>query len=111
MEELLIGVGVVGGALALLYVASRRAITVAELAIERGKLRVARGGISPSVLADLEDVVERSSIREGRVRIVREGGRAGIEISGEVSPGDAQRIRNVVGRVPLAKLANARRRR
>ena len=91
-----------------LYVAARRAITVAELDIANGRLRVVRGGIAPSILADLRDVAQRPPIRSLRVRIVRSSGRAEVRLSGAVGDDQAQRIRNVVGSVPLARLVNAR---
>lgn len=111
MTPSLLVVIVVVGAVAILYVAARRATTIAELAIRDGRIRVVRGGIAPSVLADLGDVARRPAIRAARVRIVRARGRAEITISGEVSAAQQQQIRNVIGSVPLARLVNARRRR
>src|SRR5262249_40131509 len=96
-----------------LHVAARRAVTIAELRIEQGTLRVVRGGLPPSVLADLRDLAAHPPLVELRVRIHRSNGRAAIELagpSGAVSPEQAQRIRNVVGNVPLARLMSGRRR-
>jgi hypothetical protein len=98
-------------ALAALYVASRRAVTIVELEIERGAVTVVRGGIAPPVLADLRDVAKRPPIDGVRVRIVRASGRAEVQLLGKCSDEQAQRIRNVVGSVPLARLINAPRRR
>ncbi len=97
--------------LAALYIAARRAITIAELSVERGVVRVVRGGIAPPILADLRDVASRPPIAKLRVRILRSSGRAEVELAGEVSEPQAQRIRNVIGSVPLARLVNAPRRR
>jgi len=106
----LVLVGAAVAALAALYVASRRAITIAELEIESGVLRVVRGGIAPPVLADLRDVAKKPPIKALRIRIVRSSGRAEVQLIGEASDAQAQRIRNVVGSVPLARLLNAPRR-
>src|SRR5690606_4544981 len=106
-----LGACVTIGAIALVYVAARRAVTVAELEIESGVVRVVRGGIAPPVLGDLRDVASRPPIRELRVRILRSSGRAEVVLIGEVSEQQAQRIRNVIGSVPLARLINAPRRR
>lgn len=95
---------VAGGAL---YVAARRAVTIAELEIERGNVRVVRGGIAPPILADLRDVAKRPPIDDLRVRILRSSGRAEVKLFGRVTDRQAQQIRNVVGRVPLARLVNA----
>lgn len=104
--ELLVVVGAVGIGLAALYVAASRAITIAELAVEDGALRVVRGGIAPPILSDLRDVVRRPPVHRATIRIVRASGLAEVRITGDVSPEQAQRIRNVVGSVPLARLVN-----
>lgn len=108
---LLVPVVLVLAALGALYVAARRAVTIAELDIERGAVRVVRGGIAPPILADLRDVARRPPLDGVRVRILRSSGRAAVELVGDVPAEQAQRIRNVVGRVPLARLVNAPRRR
>lgn len=102
-------IAIAAAAIALVYVASLRAITIADLEIENGKLRVVRGGIAPPILADLRDIARTPPIAAARVSIVRSDGRAEVKLRGEVSPEQAQRIRNVVGSVPLARLRNALR--
>ena len=98
--------------LAALYRAARRAITIAELVIDRGSVRVARGGLAAGVLSDLADVASRPpAIRHATVIIARSSGRAEVHLRGEVAAEKAQQLRNVIGGVPLAKLANARHRR
>ncbi len=96
-------------ALVALYVASRRAITIAELTIRRGRVEVVRGGVAPPVLADLRDVAAKPPIEDGHVRILRASGRAEVKLGGKISDAQAQQLRNVIGSVPLARLVNARR--
>jgi len=93
-------------AIAAVYVAARRAITIAELVVDAGVLRVERGGIAPPVLADLRDIAKRPPIKRLRIRILRSSGRAEVQLIGDVTDAQAQRIRNVVGSVPLARLRN-----
>ena len=100
----------VAAGLGALFVAARRAITVAELDVSGGKVRVVRGGIAPPVLADLRDVAASPPIERLRIRIVRSAGRAEVVFRGAVDERQGQRIRNVIGAVPLARLVNARRR-
>ena len=91
-----------------LGVAARSALTVAVLKVDAGKVRVvSRRGISPAILSDLRDVVRNPPVASATILIMRARGRAEVRISGEVSDAQAQRVRNVVGSVPLAKLANA----
>jgi hypothetical protein len=98
-------------AIVLLFASARRAMTVADLLVRDGSVRVLSGGIAPSLLADLGDVAQRPPIRHARIRIVRSRGRAEVTIRGQLTPAQSQQIRNVIGSVPLARLSNARRRR
>ena len=106
---------IAGAALALalgmtvLWFATRAAITVFIAEIERGKLRIVRGGISPRILDDVKDVVKRGRVKAATMRIVRSRGRAHVELKGDILPEVTQQLRNVVGSVPFAKLVNARK--
>ena len=100
---------IVAGAVAGLWLAIRRAVTIAELAVEDGAIRLVRGGIPSAVLTDLRDVLSDPPVRVARLRIVRAVKYAEVRISGEVSASQVQRIRNIIGSVPLARLASARR--
>ncbi len=91
--------------LAMLYFAARRHITLCELSITKGKITVARGGISPAVLSDLRDVVRRARVKSGTVRILRAKDHARIEASRDLDRAALQAMRNIVGTVSLAKLA------
>ena len=104
-------VAATGVALALLWFGARSAITVCVAEIRDGKVLVTHGGIAPRVLADVADVVARPRVERGKLRIVRSRGRAEIELEGDLSAAQVQQVRNVIGSVPLAKLANARARR
>ena len=87
-------------AVGILYVAARRATTIALLEIRDGRIQVLHGGIAPSVLSGLGDVVRRPPIRAARVRIVRASGRAEVTSTGDASPAQVQQIRNVTGACP-----------
>jgi hypothetical protein len=102
---------VVALALAALWAAARAAITICVLDVSDGRVVVRRGGIAPRILADIGDVAMRPPIGQATLRITRDAGRAKLEAEGTLSPEQSQRLRNVVGSVPLATLTNARRRR
>jgi hypothetical protein len=97
-------------ALAALWWNARAAMTIAVLDVENGAIRRVRGGLSPGVLADIADVVAKPPVARGRVRVVRDAGAARVEIRGDIGPEHAQRLRNVIGNVPLVRLARRRRR-
>jgi hypothetical protein len=109
MEVVLIAVAVV--AMGALWAAARGAITICVIEVSAGHVEVLRGGVAPRVLADIEDVVTRPRVDRATLRIVRDAGRARLEAQGALSSEQLQRLRNVIGSVPLAALANARRRR
>ena len=111
MDPGILFVALAAGLIGLLLVSARRAVTVAELEVDRGVVRVLRGGVAPPVLADLRDVAARPPVRSLRIRIVRSRGRAEVQLTGSISDEQALRLRNVIGSVPLARLANAPRRR
>jgi hypothetical protein len=100
-----------GLALALLWRAARGAITICVAEVRDGRIEVTHGGIAPRLLADLGDIVARPPVQRATLRILRSRGAAEVETSGDISEAQAQRARNVIGSVPLAKLVNARVRR
>lgn len=107
--EIVIALGVLAAVVAL-WASARAAVTICVLEVTAGKVHVARGGIAPRVLADIEDVVARPRIERATLRIVRDRNHGRLEVRGSVSDTQQQRLRNVLGSVPLAKLVNARRR-
>jgi Protein of unknown function (DUF3634) len=102
----------IGLAFLLLLVrnSARSAITIAVAEIRGGKVEITRGGLAPRVLDDLRDIASRPRIDSANLRIVRAKDRARVEIRGAVSDQQAQRIRNVIGNVPVAQLVKANRR-
>lgn len=107
--EWLIAAVVAVGAIVAFRILTRRALTIAELAIEDGAVRLVRGGIPASVLNDLRDIVRNPPVRTAKIRILRAARQAQVVTHGEISAGQIQRIRNVIGNVPLTRLATARR--
>ncbi|MGO8993431.1 MAG: DUF3634 family protein [Polyangiaceae bacterium] len=108
MQALIVMVVATIAALACLALAARRAITLCVIEVRNGSIQVTRGGIAPRLLADIGDVVARPRAMSATLRIVRSQGSAALSASGDLSDGQRQRIRNVIGSVPLAKLVNGR---
>jgi hypothetical protein len=103
--------GAIGVAILLLLVwaNARAAITIAVAEIRDGKVEITRGALSPRVLGDIRDVAARPRIGSATVRILRAKDRARVEVHGKVSEAQVQRLRNVVGNVPVAQLVKATR--
>jgi hypothetical protein len=111
MEALIVVLAATMAAMALLAALARRAITVCVAEVRDGRISVTHGGLAPRLLADLGSIVERPRVRSATLRVVRSRGSAEVSTNGDLSDEQRQRIRNVVGSVPLAKLMNARGRR
>lgn len=84
-----------------------RRLLVLETA--RGKRVRARGRVPLEVLQEIEDVLERA--RATAVLSVRLDGRDGVRVvvdRGKLDEGTLQRVRNVVGTFPRARLTSGR---
>lgn len=88
------------------YVAWRATI-VFEVRASKGKVVAARGRMPPEMLRDVTDVLERAKAT-GTVRGRLEQGKVAVRASG-LDDGVVQRLRNVVGRFPAARIKTANR--
>ena len=108
--EIVVALGVLA-ALVLLWFSSRSAITLAVLEVRDGKVEVAKGSMSPRIVADIQDVLKRPRVSRATIRVLQNRDHAKLEVTGDISQAQQQQLRNVVGSVPLAKLRNGPRRR
>jgi Protein of unknown function (DUF3634) len=95
--------------LVALWWSARGAITICVLEVVDGKVALAKGALAPRVLADLQDIVKRPKVKSATLRISRAKDFAKLEVSGTVSKLQRQQLQNLVGNVPVAKLAGTRR--
>lgn len=96
--------------LLLVWANSRAAITIAVAEVKDGRMEITRGALSPRVVSDLRDIVSRPRVKSATIRIVRAKDHARVEVTGDVPEQQVQRLRNVVGTLPLAQLVKATRR-
>jgi hypothetical protein len=83
---------------------------VVVLTVRDGAVIRVRGTIPAPVLTDVREVLAGSGAR-GTIRAIDGGGRtAKIELEGAFSPQVSQRIRNVLGTVPVSRLRQGPRR-
>ena len=97
--------------MALLWASARAATTVCVLEIRDGKVEVKSGGLAPRILSDVKDIARRPRIAQATLRVSRDRDRAALSVRGHVSEAQEQQLRNVVGSVPLAKVAAGKKRR
>jgi hypothetical protein len=87
---------------------AKRARTIFVVVVREGRVVTARGRLAPTMLHDLEDVF-RATRSTGRVTAYVARGALAIDAPG-LSENAAQRVRNVVGVVPLPRLRTAPKR-
>lgn len=106
METMIVAAVVLAIVMIGVGIASKRDITVCHLEVEGGKLRIVSGSLAAKVRGDIEDIVGRPPVKRAGIRILRAGSRARCEFEGHgLSDAQKQRLRNVVGTTPLARLA------
>ena len=78
------------------------------LSVRAGRVLVVRGRIPPAVLAAIRDVVAAPpAVEDATLRAVLEENGARLVVTGTIDEGRAQRLRNVFGIFPVAKLRAA----
>ena len=101
----LLSIGALVFSVVLVLFLARRAVTLFELTAEGGRVVRVKGRIPPEMLGDLEDVFRRASAT-GQLSVRIEDGRPTVHALG-LDDGTTQRVRNVVGRFPLARIKAA----
>jgi len=102
---LLFGVVVLWVAFAIHRAFTSRRLLILD--VQAGKITRARGRAPGELLHDLSDVAKRASLT-GRIEVRIERDHGVLHVRGEIDEGSQQRLRNVIGRFPLAKLRAGR---
>lgn len=87
-----------------LAISVRRSTELFRVKVRDGKASFVRGRIPQSLLSDLEDIVRSPPIGRAELWAVRRSGKARLEIRGEISAEQGQRLRNVVGLYSLQRI-------
>ena len=95
---------VLGGLLLLGYWFWVRAQLLFRIEIRDGKQMVTRGYVPKGLLDDFGAALR--SVKHGEVRAHKAEGGARLSFGGDVDPDVAQRLRNIFGLYPVAKLRN-----
>ena len=90
---------------ALIYFA--RSNELFQIVVRDGNPRVARGHAPPALLGDFADVLR--GVKRAEIRALKSGGRAELRYRGDIDDVVGQRLRNVLGLYPLARLKMGRR--
>ena len=96
-------IGALFGALA---VSASRARVIALCRVFDGDVRVVRGVLPPEVLFEVREVVARAALSRATIELRREDGAVRVVLRDVTPEGRAaveQRLRNAVGRFPIAR--------
>jgi hypothetical protein len=103
---LLLGLAVLLVLAVPLVVAVQRSTELFVIDVVDGGPRLVRGRLPKRLFGDVADVLERARIRQGRVRVVVEGGAPRVRPDGDWPDGVVQQLRNVVGTYQLTQIRN-----
>jgi hypothetical protein len=98
-------------ALLPLFVAIRRATELFVVKVRDGEAHFFRGRIPQSLLDEIADVVRSPPVAAAELRVVRRSGKPELSARGELHADQLQRIRNVLGRYGVQRIAAGGRRR
>lgn len=94
-------------ALAALIVMMRNAALIFSAEVKRGRVVKLQGHAPKGLVRDLSDVLRQRPVSKASLRVVVEGGAPALHARGDVNEGERQRLRNVLGTWPLAKIRAA----
>jgi hypothetical protein len=92
-----------------LVISIRRSNELFCVTVLRGRATFRRGRVPQGLLDDINDVVRQPPVRRASIRVVQQGGQPHAQISGRLSAGQRQRLRNVVGTYSVAKIKGGNR--
>jgi hypothetical protein len=90
-----------------LVVALLRANELFYLRLRSGRLTLVRGRIPQQLLNDLAEVLRDPEVAEGSLRGVVEDRRVRLYAEADLTDAQRQRLRNIVGGWPVARVRNA----
>src|SRR6478609_8028554 len=94
---------------ALLAVVFRHANELFCVEVTEGQCRVVRGRAPQRLLGDMGDIAVRPIVVRGRIRAVVEDKAPRLLATGDFSPEQVQRLRNVLGEWTISQLRTAPR--
>jgi hypothetical protein len=94
-------------AIATLLWMMRNATLLFRAEVEQGRVVKLQGRAPKGLVRDLNDVLHRRPVTKATLRVRAEGDRAGLDVTGDLNEGEMQRLRNVLGGWPVAKIRAA----
>ncbi len=99
--------GLAVAAIAALLWMMRNAMLLFSAEVSRGRIVTLRGRAPKGLVGDMTDVLRQRPVSKASLRVVAEGGAPTLHAKGDLNEGELQRLRNVLGTWPLAKIRAA----
>jgi hypothetical protein len=97
-------------ALIPLVIGIHRSTELFVVRVRGGEPRLVRGRLPQSLLDEIADVVRAPRVHDAQLRVVRRSGQPSLSIRGDVGADGAQRLRNVIHRYGVTRIAAGGRR-
>jgi hypothetical protein len=91
-------------ALGALILMNRNATLLFKATVQGGRIVQLRGRAPKRLVRDFNDVLGQRPVASATLRVCSEGERAVLRATGDLNDGEMQRLRNVLGTFPTAKI-------
>jgi len=92
---------------ALVLLWASRGSEIFCVSVRNGRVLVVRGRAPAQLVVQIREVVQRPPVRSATIRAIKAEMGARLVVSGDIDEGRAQRLRNLFGLYPAAKLRSA----
>jgi hypothetical protein len=100
-----LALGILGLALLPLIIAIRRGTELFLVKVRGGAAVFSRGRMPQGLLDEIVDIVQTPAVERAELRAVRRGGQPELVARGDLSAAQLQRLRNVLGRYSVQRIA------
>jgi len=91
-------------AICAILLLSRNATLLFEARVEQGKMVRLRGRVPKRLVRDFHDVLSVRPVSSATLRVHSSGTHTELRVKGDISEAEAQRLRNVLGMFPVARI-------
>ncbi len=91
-------------ALGALVLLNRNATLLFKARVQGGRIVQLRGRAPKRLVREINDVLGQRPVSNASLRVCSEGDRAVLRATGDLNDGEMQRLRNVLGTFPTAKI-------
>jgi len=107
--DLLVGLSILAVLALPLFLALQRANELFRISVRQGHASHVSGKLPRPLFHDIQEIVARPALQNVQIRVISEAGRPRVLFKGKISQGQAQRLRNVVGKYQVQQIRAGKR--